>query len=133
MQPAIYILGAAILGGAFLLWRMSGPTVSRIVDLAIEDRDPSPILKAAESIPPQKRSQFFQQAITMLWENFERPLAIAVARTFAEQHSGEKICQFWLKQAMEVEPTEARKHFDEGFLKTHYNPDLAACCGKTSS
>ena len=133
MQYAIYILGGAILAGAWWLWRSSGPSVAKVVEKAIEARSPEPVLKAATALPENKRSRFYQQAITMLWENFERTLAIPVARAFAQQHASEVICQFWLKQALEVEPSEARKHFDQDFLKTYYNPDLAACCGKTSS
>ena len=130
-----YILAAvAALAVGYLLFRRTGAVgVGRAVDEAIEGQDPAPVLEAAGRLPEERRAGFYQQAITLLWEGWQRPLAVKVIKTFSLGHAHETICQFWLKQAMEVEPMVASKEFDKKFLDTYYNPEVAACCGKTSS
>ncbi len=130
-----YIIGAAaaLAVGYYFFRRTGAPGVGKAVDDAIEAQDPAPVLKAAGGLPHERQADFYQQAITLLWEGWQRPLAVKVIKAFSITHAHEKICQFWLKQAMEVEPMSAGKEFDKKFLDTHYNPEVAACCGKTSS
>ncbi len=134
MTPVLY---AAIAIGAValvFLWRRGGGAgVGRLVDEAVAKGDAEPVLAAAAKLSHEVRSRFFQQAISILWEGWHRPLAVQVIKAFAEAHASEKICQFWLKQAQEVEPLEVQKRLGPDFLKAHYRPEVAACCGKTSS
>lgn len=133
MAP-VYFIGILVALGvaALLLWK-GGAGVGKLVDEAIKKGDPEPILTAAAKASPAKRSFLFQQAIAMLWEGWHRPMAVQVLKEFAKDHSNEKICQFWLKQAQEVEPLAVQKELGPDFLKAHYRPEVAACCGKTSS
>jgi len=133
MSP-VYLVGilVALAVAALWLWK-GGAGIRRLVDEAIKKGDPEPILTAAAKAPPGRRSFLYQQAIAMLWEGWHRPLAIQVLKEFARDHSSEKICQFWLKQAQEVEPLAVQKELGPEFLKAHYRPEVAACCGRTSS
>jgi len=130
----IYVVGivAVLVAAALWLWR-SGAGAGRAVDEAVRKGDAEPILTAAARLPHARRSAFFQQAVSLLWDGYQRPLAIQVLKEFAKDHSSEKICQFWLRQAQEVEPLEAGKTLGKDFLKLHYRPEVAACCKKTSS
>lgn len=131
-----YLMAAVVVAlvvGYFVTRRGLAPGAGKLVDAAIEQGSVAPIVEAAGQLGPVQRSALFQQALTILWEEFQRPLAVQLAKEYAAEHSDEKICQFWLKQAMEVEPLSAKKTFDDTFLKTHYRPEVAACCGKTSS
>jgi len=128
-----YIL-AGIAAAVLVFWfARRGPSPYALAQKAADSGDTSELIQAANRLPRLQRSKFFQQAIAFLWENFQRPLAAEVVRAFAEHHSNEKICQFWLKQVLEVEPIHARKVFDSRFLKDHYNPEVANTCGCTSS
>jgi predicted alpha/beta-fold hydrolase len=133
MTPFLMV-GIAV-GGAVLvvLWWKGGSSVGRLVDAAVRAGEPGPIVTAASGLAHGKRSVLYQQAIAMLWEGWHRPLAIQVLKEFAKDHSHEKICQFWLKQAQEVEPLEVQKQLGPEFLKAHYRAEVAACCGRTSS
>jgi len=130
-----YVLAAvaALAVGYFFFRRTAAPGVGKAVDEAIEGQDPAPVVEAGGRLPHERQADFYQQAITLLWEGWQRPLAVKVIKAFSLTHAHETICQFWLKQAMEVEPMVAGKEFDKKFLETHYNPEVAACCGKTSS
>jgi len=115
------------------LYVKRGPSAYVLAMKAAEEGHVGEIVKAAESLPPQRQSAFYQKAIGFLWENWQRPLAISLVKEYCGRFSDEKICQFWLKKAMEVEPVESRKVLDEHFLETHYRPEVAQACGLTSS
>lgn len=127
-----YAIGG--MAAAVLAWLMLGRGASprKLAANAADSGDLEPLVAAANKLPKPKRSKFFQQAIMFLWENYQRPLAVKLVRHFADQHSDEKICQYWLRQSLEVEPNEAKKVLDGPFLKRHYNPEVAAACGCTS-
>lgn len=131
----LYVIGAVVLlaGGYFLYRRFGSSEVRRVVNAAIAARNPRVVVEAANRLDPSRQVDFYQQAITMLWEGWHRPLAIRVIRAFANNHSSSRICQFWLRQALEVEPDEAKKVLNRQFLKRHFNPEVAACCYRTSS
>jgi len=130
------MLVAAVLAGVaiamMLRGRGTGPSASQL-RRALEDGDPGPLLQAAGGLPTTRRSLFFQRAIAALWEEFRRDLALPLIRAFGEGHADEKIAQFWIRQALEVEPFLARKILDEDFLRVHYHPSVARQCGLTGS
>ena len=133
-MPESVIYAAAVVAIAFVTFKLfrAGPSLSRVLDRAVSDNSIAPVLEAVERVPEARRSMYFQQAIAGLWEGFHRKLAVELIREFVARHSDEKITQFWLKQAVEVEPLSARKVLDEEFLKQYYRPEIAQCCGKTS-
>lgn len=129
-----YILFALVVAAvAVYLFLKRGPSPYALAMKAAEEDSISEIVRAAESLPRPQQSAFYQKAIGFLWENWQRPLAISLVKEFCGSFSDEKICQFWLKRAMEVEPGEARKVLDDRFLETHYRPEVAQACGLTSS
>ena len=128
-----YIVIAVILAvtGYFFLNR--GSSAQAAAEKAAEAGSIEPITEAAGKLVFEKRSKFYQQAILALWNNWQRPLAILLVKEFADRHSSEKICQYWLKQVLEVEPLESRKVLDKSFLSAHYRPEVAKTCGLTGS
>jgi hypothetical protein len=108
-------------------------SAQRYVDIAIRTGDIAPIVEAAEPLPQRQRSLFFQDAISLLWNNWQRRMAAQVVREFAARHYQEKIAQFWLRQVLEVEPETAGEILDEKFLSNYYQPSVAATCGRASS
>ena len=129
----VYILVAlGIVAVAFLV-RKRGPSPYSLAKQAAERNSIEPIVHAARDLPPKSRSAYYQKAIGMLWENWQRPLAVQLIREFCSQHSEEKICQFWLRRVMEVEPATAKEVFDDRFLEENYRPEVAQACGLTSS
>jgi hypothetical protein len=134
-MTVLYVLGALLLlaAGYFLLWRPGTPGVRKAVDAAIAAQDPAPVVEAASRVAASRQPEFYEEAIVNMWEAWHRPLAVRVIKAFSLAHSDKRICQYWLKQAIEVEPMAARKELDEQFLKLHYNPEVAASCCKGST
>lgn len=128
---AIYMLGGIVVLAVIYSF-LAGPSVVRLVQQAQDKGDPEPILNVAKGLPPARRSYFFQQAIDILWRCYERELATKVIREFVTLHPNEKICQYWLKQALELEGGTARKVLGSEFVDNYYRPDVAATCGFAS-
>lgn len=93
--------------------------------------DISPIVAAVEAAPEKKHPNMWDQAIANLWQSYEREAALAVMMAAAAR-SEAPVVQFWLKNAMEVEPKMAEQFFTEEFLEQHFKPDVAASCGRVS-
>lgn len=122
----------AVALGVVMLWMWfskRGASSLSLARQAEKSQDLSPVLQAAAALPLAARSAFFHDAIGYLWKNWQRPLAARLAREYASQCPDETLCQYWLKQVLEVEPTVARDTFDEGFLAGFYRPEVAKKCG----
>jgi hypothetical protein len=128
-----YIILAVIIAVTGYFFFNRGSSAQAAAEKAAEAGSIAPISEAAGKLPFEKRSKFYQQAILALWNNWQRPLAVHLVKEFAEKHSSEKICQYWLKQVLEVEPLESQKAFDKRFLTAHYRPEVAKSCGLTGS
>ncbi len=98
---------------------------------AADQGDIAVLLDKAAELPEQRRSTFYQNAIQYLWRNWQRPLAIRLIKAYAFEFSEERICQYWLRQALEIEPSVARMNFDDEFLRTYYQPEVAKTCVAT--
>ncbi len=127
----IAIVAMVLIGGFFMLRRASG--LGPMLKKAIEMDDIQPLVDHANSMPKSVRSAFYQSAIGQLWDSWNRPLAARVIREYALHHGEERICQYWIKQVLEVEPLAAQRWFDEEFLKRHFRPEVAKSCGRTGS
>ncbi|MFH1533113.1 MAG: hypothetical protein ABIK09_20495 [Pseudomonadota bacterium] len=110
-----------------------GPKAHAMLRRAGSTDDLEAVIRNVASLSTAARSLFYQRAINDLWGQFRRDLAVHLIRAFAAAHSSEKIAQYWLKQALEVEPALAQKALDEDFLKVHYRPTVAKQCGLTGS
>ena len=130
MVPVIIaIVVLAVVGGFLLMKRGAG--IGPMLQKAIQDDDIQPLVDHANTLSGPVRSSFYQDVIGQLWDSWNRPLATRLIREFALKHSDERICQYWLKQALEVEPLAAQRWFDEEFVKRHFRPDVAKSCGRT--
>jgi hypothetical protein len=110
-----------------------GPGAHALLRKAKSPEDLEPVVAQAAGMPMAARSLFYQRAINDLWADYRRDLAITMIRAFGTAHSGEKIAQYWMKQAIEVEPALAGKLMDKAFLDAHYRPSVAKECGLTGS
>jgi len=75
------------------------------------------------------RPSTFNHAIRRLWDSYQRPMAAQLVRVLAEHHADAPIAQYWLAQVQGVEPALARQVFDEEFLQSHFQPQVAHSCG----
>jgi hypothetical protein len=122
--------GALIL---WMLWSRRGPSPVALARQAAESQDLAPILEAAAALSPTARSALFHDTISFLWRNWQRPLAARLVREYVSQCPDEKLCQYWLKQVLEVEPQAARDTFDQPFLTRFFRPEVAKSCGQGGS
>jgi hypothetical protein len=83
------------------------------------------VMKAPES----RRPNLWDQGITRLWRGYRRETAMALMKAAAARSSA-PVVQFWIRQALEIEPEMSAEHLDEEFLKEHFRPDVAARCGR---
>ncbi len=128
-----WLVVALLVVVAWFLLAKRGPSPVVLAREAARSHDLTALLQAAAALPPAGRSAFFHGAITYLWTNWQRPLAASLAREYARQCPDEKLCQYWLRQVLEIEPEVAREAFDEPFLAGFYRPEVAKSCCQTSS
>ena len=134
MRVVIFFAIALLVALALTLLRgRRGPGLNAMLRSVREVEDLDPVIAQAAEMSPSARSLFYQRAIASFWGEYRRAHAIRLIRAFSEVNSVEKIAQYWIKQAFEVEPILARKEMGQDFLKTHYNPTVASQCGLTGS
>ena len=110
-----------------------GPSAYAKLRRAKTPGDLDPVIRQVADLPTAARSLFYQRAINDLWAQYRRDLAIRLIHAFGAAHSEEKIAQYWMKQAIEVEPALAQKMLDKDFLEANYRPTVAKQCGLTGS
>lgn len=79
--------------------------------------------------PEEKRANLWDQAITQLWRGYERETAMAMMKAAAVK-SGAPVVQFWIRQALEIEPELAAQELGQEFLQEYFRPEVAAKCGR---
>lgn len=89
----------------------------------------SAVVAAVEAAPEKKHPNMWDQAIGTLWQEYRREEAMELMMEAAER-SDAPVIQFWLKNAMEVEPELAEEVFSEEFLTEKFRPNVAAQCGR---
>lgn len=126
-QMSVWIIGFVVIG---VIWLMgSASSVGKLVREAIKNKSPEPILEEGEKLEGRKQSFFYQRAIELLWNGYHRELAAHVIRAFAAAQPGEKLCQYWMKQLLELENEIAMETLGETFIQDHYMPEIAQTCG----
>lgn len=120
------IAGALVL---LVLWSRFAPSTASLVRRAAKSGDLGPVLAALARKRPLAQPTAFNQAIRLLWDMDERPLALQLVKELAARHGDARIAQYWLKQALTVEPAISRKVFSRDFVAEHYQPEVAAQCG----
>jgi len=113
----------------FLLWGRFAPSIGSLARRASKTGDLGPVLAALNKKRPAAQPTAFNQAIRLLWDIDERALALGLVKELAASHGNARIAQYWLKQALTVEPGISRKVFTRAFVTEHYQPEVAAQCG----
>jgi len=128
-MPGWIWLGAVAVIVLLALRSRFAPSVASLVRRAAKSADLDPVLAALSKKRPTAQPTAFNQAIRLLWDMDERPLALELVKELAARHGDAKIAQYWLKQALTVEPAIARKVLSRAFVAEHYQPEVAAQCG----
>jgi hypothetical protein len=122
-------IAAGVLVVGWFLWSRSTPSPAKLVQQAVRTGDPGPLIDAIVRKRPSAQPTAFNFAIRMLWDKYERRLALDLIKELAARHGNEKIAQFWLQQALTVEPEIARGVLPQTFVAEHFRPEVAAQCG----
>ena len=128
-MPGWIWIGVVAAIALLALWSRFAPSTGNLVRRAAKGGDLGPVLAALAKKRPSAQPTAFNHAIRMLWDMDERPLALQLVKELAARHGDTKIAQYWLKQALTVEPAISRKVFSRNFVAEHYQPEVAAQCG----
>jgi hypothetical protein len=112
-----------------VLWRRFAPSIVSLAIRAAKTGDPGPLLTALAKKRPSAQPTAFNHAIRLLWDMDERRLALELVKELAARHGDAKISQYWLQQALTVEPAISGTVFSRAFVTEHYRPEVAAQCG----
>jgi hypothetical protein len=112
-----------------VLWSRQTNSVVRLVRQAVKSGDLAPLLAVLSKKRPAAQPTAFNQAIRLLWDMSERKLALELIKELAARHGDERIAQYWLSQALTIEPGISRELFSRAFVAEHYQPEVAAQCG----
>jgi hypothetical protein len=88
------------------------------------------LVAAIETTPYSEQATQWDQAIGELWQSYAREEATRLVMEAAERSDAD-IIQYWIRQVLEVEPEIASEHFTQEFLEEHFQPEVAAKCGRT--
>jgi hypothetical protein len=127
---SVWILaGMVALLALMMLWSRLAPSLAGLVRQAARTGDLGPVLDAIEKKRPAARPTAFNYAIRLLWDRYERRLAMDLVRELAARHGDARIAQYWLRQALTAEPEISRTVLSRAFVAEHYRPEVAAQCG----
>jgi hypothetical protein len=112
-----------------VLWSRFATSVGGLVRQAVKTGDLGPLVVALAKKRPAAQPTAFNHAIRLLWDKYERRLALELVKELAARHGDARIAQYWLKQALSTEPAISRKVFSRAFVAEHYQPEVAAQCG----
>ncbi len=128
-MPPIAWAALAIAVLVVILWRLLAPSIDKIVDGAVADKNIAAVVEAIGKHPAAARPTLYNHAIRRLWDAYERELATELIKTFAANHHTENIAQYWLKQVAQAEPTLATTILTKPFFDSYYLPEVANRCG----
>ena len=129
MSTALWLVVGAVALLA-LAWKFTGRSLDGNIERAIKDEEVTPLIEAILRKGEASQPDAFNHAIRGLWDAYQRPLAVPVIKALVEHHEDAPIAQYWLEQVQTVEPDLARQTLDSAFLEAHYQPEVAASCGK---
>lgn len=127
MHIPLIIIGVVVL--LLVITHIMGPAVDRAIEDALRTKNLLELERTLLAVSSNKQADNYNKAIKRLWDSYEREMAAALIRKFAETKPDERIAQYWLDQVQSVEPELSRKMFEEGFLEEHFRPEIAASCG----
>jgi hypothetical protein len=112
-----------------LILRHKSPSLDREIKRAVSLQDTAALLLLIKKRKLAVQPISFHHAIKSLWDRYERSLSMDLIRELAEAHSDTSIAQYWLSQALSVEPGEAQKKLGQDFIQRTFQPEVAAKCG----
>lgn len=121
----------AVMGLVLMVRLFSSKKLDQAMDTARETGEVAGIVAVIDAAAPKKQPNMWDQTIGALWQEYHRPAALALM-VAAARRSDAPVIQFWLKNAMEVEPELAQEIFSEEFLETYFRADVASRCGRVS-
>ena len=127
----VVLIGALVVGLAFLVMTLS-TSMDKALRRAKAEKSIQPVLEAVGKKRMPGRASAYNFAIRRLWDGYERGLALELIKELAKSHADTRIAQYWLGQALNVEPALARETLSEDFLAAHFKPEVAAQCGPVS-
>ena len=128
MSPVAWLAIIAAAVAVFFLYRVFKTPLDKVVDVALEKQEVGMILDAINDLRESARPAGYNRAIRRLWDKYHRPLAVEIVKDLASKHAEIPIAQYWLKQVITVEPALAKRKFTKKFLRTYYQPEIAAKC-----
>jgi hypothetical protein len=123
------LVGSVALVVLVVLCSRFAPSMASLVRRAANSGDLDPVLAALAKKRPAAQPTAFNHAIRLLWDMDERPLALELVKELATRNSQARIAQYWLREALTVEPAISREVFSRAFVTEHYRPEVAAQCG----
>ena len=129
MTTAVVVLVVVVLA-AIMFGQLRASGVARQAQQTLRTGDVEPLTEHISTLPADVQPDAWNQAVQLVWNSYERPVALRVTRAMACAVAGASIAQYWLRQALEIEPELAREVFDDDFLTTYYQPEVARACGK---
>ena len=129
MVTWIGIAIGAIIVGFVLRSALSGTSVKAATDLARETGKLDLLIEAIESRPESEQATRWDRAIDSLWNSYAREEAARLTMEAAKRCESDAL-QYWMRQVLEVEPEIASEVFTPEFLNEHFDPEIAAKCGK---
>ena len=124
----------ATLFGAFFIALVAVPMVrpnatKRALARARHTGDVSALVALIEARRGVDAANGWDSTIGMLWQRYEREIAVKLIVAGAER-SEAKILQYWITQAMQIEPELCQTYFTPEFLADHFRPEVASQCGR---
>lgn len=128
-MSGLYWAGAVAVVVLLMLWSWLAPSVGNMVRRSVKSSDLSAVLALIAKKRAAAQPTAFNHAIRLLWDMDERRLALKLIKELAARHGDARIAQYWLSQALTVEPEISRMVFSRAFVAEHYQPEVAAQCG----
>ncbi|TXD43754.1 hypothetical protein FRC96_01125 [Lujinxingia vulgaris] len=129
MTMTLWMIVAAIAAVVVVLWQFGAGRLQKPLAHAMRTGELAGVLAAVESASPAEQPTLWDHAIGELWKAYQRETATRLI-TEAAARSDADIVQYWVRQAMEVEPEIAAQYFSPEFLEAFFKPEVAARCGR---
>lgn len=129
----LWVLGGGTVAAGFVVATRARPmTLGRALKVARTSGDIQQVVQLIERKPKALQPTAWDQAIQDLWRSYHREAATDLM-VEAAHRSDAPIIQYWLRQVMEVEPEIAEARLPADFMLEHFDPEVAASCGRCGS
>jgi hypothetical protein len=128
MTSALSIGFVSVLFIGLLFLALNNP-LEKAIQRTLKAENLDPLLEHLGRGNEPALPNMYHRAINRLWTSHERELAAGLVKVLAVTHPSAKISQYWLNQAITIEPAIARDNFSDDFLAQYFNPKVASQCG----